>query len=147
LQYRERRRSLAREAGPLNRRLAVIVDDDPGVRGVLALLLEAEGWTVVEAQDGKVGLRLARRLAPDVIVTDLRMPRMSGMEMAESIRAASEGKRAPILAVTAAESDLRETAARSGLFVGVLTKPVRPEPFLSAVRGLAQERLPGERSV
>lgn len=116
----------------------ILVEDDPAVRGVLTLLLESEGWRVTEASDGPAGLKLVRRLEADVVVTDLRMPGMSGIQLAHEIAALPETPKVPLVAITSDASDLREAAVRSGRFVTVLSKPLRPGTFLSAVREAAQ---------
>lgn len=115
----------------------ILVEDDPSVRGVLTLLLESEGWHVTEAADGKAGLQLVRRIDADVVVTDLRMPGMSGIQLAHEIAALPHPPNVPLVAITSDASDLREAAVRSGRFVSVLSKPLRPAVFLSAVRDAA----------
>lgn len=116
----------------------ILVEDDPAVRGVLTLLLETEGWRVTEAADAKAGLVLVRRLGADVVVTDLRMPGMSGIQLAHEIAALPETPSVPLVAITSDASNLREAAVRSGRFVSVLSKPLRPAAFLTAVREAAQ---------
>lgn len=118
----------------MNRGSVIVVEDDEVVRGVLVLLLESEGWTVTEARDGEVGLRLARRLSADVVVTDLRMPGMSGLEMARRIAEMSDPSGVPIVAITSDVAELRAAAIDSGRFTRVLSKPLRPVDFLDAVR-------------
>jgi CheY-like chemotaxis protein len=113
--------------------LVLLVEDDAAVRAVVTALLEDDGWRVEEATDGVEGCELARILAPHVIVTDLSMPRMTGLEMAERLRA-GEGVLPPLVAITADDVDLRERAEESGLFVEVVRKPLDPERFLGLVR-------------
>ena len=113
----------------------VLVEDDAAVRGILRLLFESAGWDVLVAKDGALGLATAAREYPDVIVTDLRMPGMSGIDLARELAAADNGVAAiPIIAITSDTSGLREAAIRSGLFVEVLSKPLSPETLLETVR-------------
>lgn len=113
----------------------VLVEDDAAVRGILRLLFESAGWDVLVAKDGALGLATAAREDPDVIVTDLRMPGMSGIDLARELAAADNGVAAiPIIAITSDTSGLREAAIRSGLFVEVLSKPLSPETLLETVR-------------
>ena len=112
----------------------MLVEDDAGFRGVLKLLFESAGWDVLVAADGAVGLATAERMAPDVVVTDLRMPRMSGIELAAELAAASDESPVPVIAITSDTSSLREAAIRSGFFVEVLSKPVSPRTLLESVR-------------
>lgn len=112
----------------------ILVEDDPAFRGVLALLFKSAGWDVTDAADGKLGLLLARRLSPDVVVTDLRMPGMSGIQLAEEIAQADGNGSPPVIAITSDSSALRDAAVRSGFFVQVLTKPIAPDLLLETVR-------------
>lgn len=120
----------------------VLVEDDPAFRGVLTLLFKSAGWTVVGARDGKVGLELARCLSPDVVVTDLRMPGMSGIQLAEQITLMAVDRQPPVVAITSDSSNLRDAALQSGLFTEVLTKPFAPQLLLETVR----QALRGKRS-
>jgi CheY-like chemotaxis protein len=112
----------------------LLVEDDAAVRAVLSFLLQSDGWEVKEAGDGRVGLVLTRRFAPDLVVTDLRMPEMSGLELACEISAAPDLETVPVVAITANGSKLREAAEKSGHFVDVLHKPLEPSAFLEVVR-------------
>jgi CheY-like chemotaxis protein len=112
----------------------VLVEDDPAFRGILMLLFQSAGWKVVGAADGKIGLMLTRRLSPDVVVTDLRMPGMSGIQLAGEIVSSDGGGKTPVVAITSDASELRDAAVRSGLFVQVLTKPIAPDVLLQTVR-------------
>ena len=108
------------------RGLVLLADDDAGTREVVALLLEADGWTVAKAPDGREALELAVELGPDLAVVDLRMPGMSGMDLARAIAGNSEVAGLPLIAMTSDTGRLRQAAAASGLFAQVLTKPLRP---------------------
>lgn len=110
----------------------ILVEDDPGVRGVVALLLESEGWVVTPAGDASAGLMHASRARPDLLVTDLRLPGLSGIDLAERVTAEFEG--VPLVAITSDTSGIRDTAERSGLFFAVLAKPLEPTLFLQTVR-------------
>ena len=114
------------------RGLALLVEDDDAMRSVLAVLLEQDGWRVEEATDGREGRRMAIALRPRVIVTDLSMPGMGGVEMARSLQESGDAH-PPIVAVTADDSGLRREAEGSGHFVLVLPKPPDPVRLLSAI--------------
>jgi two-component system, OmpR family, response regulator len=108
----------------------LVVDDDPSVRGMLARLLHAENYNVVEAADGLDALNQCARHAVAAVVTDVRMPRMGGFELGRRI--AAEWPRVQLLFVTAyPDVDAGEVASR------VLTKPFRPQEFVAIVRSLA----------
>ena len=82
-------------------RKVVIIDDEPWTRGVIMKLvhwnrldLEAIG----EAADGEAGLELIRKVSPDIVITDVRMPRINGIELVKTLR--TEGFRIPILIIS-----------------------------------------------
>jgi len=114
--------------------LALIVEDDANVRGVLTLVLESAGWDVAVAPDGAIGCELAREHHPALVVTDLRMPRMTGIELARALTEDPRGAKIPIVAITSDGQALKSAAERSGLFEAVLTKPLAVDEFLAVIR-------------
>jgi DNA-binding NarL/FixJ family response regulator len=90
----------------------LIVDDDPGFRDAARLLLELEGYDVVgEAGDGEAGVRRAAELAPDLVLLDVQMPGMDGLEAATRITAVADG---PSVVITSSQErvDIAGTGAR-----------------------------------
>lgn len=69
-----------------SRRQILVVDDNPGVREILAMLLMRAGYDVAVAEDGIAALSQLRKILPDVVVSDLEMPRMSGFELLSVVR-------------------------------------------------------------
>jgi two-component system OmpR family response regulator len=69
-----------------DRNVALVVDDDPDTRLRIRAILRAAGWRVYEAADAERGLNLAREYVPDVILLDLALPRMSGLEMLRELK-------------------------------------------------------------
>jgi DNA-binding NarL/FixJ family response regulator len=91
----------------------LIVDDDKRFRGIARKLLECEGFDVVgEADDGQAALAAARELEPDVVLLDIQLPDLDGLEVAERI-AANRGP-AVVLTSTRDESDFGAELRRSG---------------------------------
>lgn len=78
----------------------LLVDDDKLFIESLAAMLRNAGHSVVEAFDGKQGLDFAKEQEPDLIITDVRMPNMDGLEMVENIHEADWGKTIPIIILT-----------------------------------------------
>ena len=85
---------------------ALIVDDDPEIRASLRDILGRHGWSVGEAENGRIALRLLEDMGPDVIVLDLMMPEMDGFEFLAELRARADGREIPVLVLTA--KDLTE---------------------------------------
>lgn len=113
-------------------RRVLVVDDDPLVVQVMAKLLTSMGHIVEQAHDGVTALRLAGEFAPDVILLDLVMPGMDGLDVARHLRAARWVKRPGIFAVTAFGQQAFRDAAASAGFDGYITKPVSAQD-LSAI--------------
>jgi two-component system, chemotaxis family, chemotaxis protein CheY len=83
-------------------RTILLAEDHADSREMLAVMLEMDGYRVVRAQDGVEALDLARSDAPDLIITDVNMPRMNGIDLIRAIRSVEDGLSAvPIVAITA----------------------------------------------
>ena len=114
---------------------AILVVDDRSInRTFLAALLGYAGHTVVEAVDGSEALSLARRSRPDLIITDLKMPVMDGLELGRLLRADSATADIPVIFYTAAyrEIEAREMMRSCGVD-RILPKPSEPQAILDAV--------------
>ena len=115
----------------------LIIDDDEGLRKSLTLILSDAGYEVVQAEDGEAGLGAAREEMPDIILCDVRMPKVTGMEFVERYRA--EGGEALVLVMTAYGSlDLAMEAMKKGAY-DYLPKPFGADEVLLTVRK-AEER-------
>lgn len=86
-----------------NKRTALLVDDDPDQLLVLKLLLERSGFEVEAARSGEEGLKVAQSLPLEIIICDLRMPGMGGLEMVRRVREGESGTstRVPVVILTA----------------------------------------------
>ena len=79
----------------------LVVEDTPDARALMKSILELSGFKVVLAVDGIDGIEQSKKESPDLIITDLAMPRLNGIKMIRQLRAMPEFKTTPILAVTA----------------------------------------------
>jgi DNA-binding response OmpR family regulator len=112
-------------------RTILVVDDEPTQREMLAEALEAEGFTIVTAADGRAALAKFREARPDLILLDLMLPELSGIEVCRIIRAESG---VPILMLTAKDSELDKVV---GLELGAddyVTKPFSLRELIARVR-------------
>jgi DNA-binding response OmpR family regulator len=124
----------------------LVVDDEPGIRLALQALLESSGFEVVEAEDGRVGLRLVHEERPDLVVLDVAMPVLDGWKTLERIRDMSD---VPVLMLTAHCQELEKVR---GLLSGAddyLTKPFGNQELLARVKVLLKRaaRRPAVREV
>ena len=110
----------------------LVVEDTFDTRRLVKTMLTLEGYTVYEAADGKEGLAQAQGMHPDMIVTDIRMPEMSGIEMVTRIRQDQRFAKTPILVLSAFGDEI--TRAINAGANGALLKPVMPENIIRAVK-------------
>lgn len=99
----------------------LVVEDDPWIRSLMADLLAGEGYQVVQAADGKVGLSLAREHDPDVILLDLAMPEKSGLDVLHELKSSKPTRDIPVLVVSAYAMLMMGSDARRA--DGVIQKP------------------------
>jgi two-component system sensor histidine kinase/response regulator len=116
------------------------VEDDEEVRQTVADTLDLNGYECLQASDGHDGLTLARRHRPDVIVTDLEMPRIDGFELLRQIRAEEELRTIPVIVVTA---KVDRTASRRGMDLGAddyITKPFTEAELIQSIQARMEKK-------
>ena len=114
----------------------LVVDDDPSVRGLLTLQLELAGYDVDSVADGQSALDATTALRPDLVVLDLMMPRLSGWEVLERLRAGPDTRSTPVVVLSARDlPDDRHRARELGAS-SVLSKPHDEDVLLSTVAAL-----------
>jgi CheY-like chemotaxis protein len=116
----------------------LIVEDEPVLRGLLTELLASEGYQVIAADDGLDAVSVLYGGRPSLVLLDLVLPRMNGLEVLAQIRAESSLADIPIVAMSAA-ADLLERAIATGAD-GVLQKPATAEQVVAAVRAAVSPR-------
>ncbi|NET08577.1 MAG: response regulator [Symploca sp. SIO2B6] len=114
----------------------LIVDDNPDLRGYIASVLKQAGYQVSTARNGLEGLQVIQERRPNLVLTDLMMPQMSGLELIQHVRQNHEVKGTPIILVTAkADEDTRIEGTEKGADA-YLSKPFNHRELLAAVRNL-----------
>lgn len=108
----------------------LLVDDEPHITHVLSRRLERRGYAVRVARDGQEGLRLAGEWRPHLIISDLQMPRLDGLSMAERLRAAAETEWTPIIMISGRGFLLDADRLRRTNITEVLEKPFSAEAVL-----------------
>lgn len=114
----------------------LIVDDEPDILEFLEYNLRKEGFEVVVASDGEEGIIVAEREKPDLIILDIMMPKMDGVEVCRQLRAKPEFDKTVIAFLTAREEDYSQIAALENGGDDYITKPIRPRVFISRIRAL-----------
>ena len=122
-------------AGPLGGRV-LVVEDSPTIQEVVKYFLELEGFDVVVAENGLVGLEMALREPPDVIVSDVNMPGMGGMAMVKALRAEPRTSRVRILMLTSESSVESETEGLAAGADDYILKPVDAKRLAARVKAL-----------
>jgi DNA-binding response OmpR family regulator len=92
----------------------LIVEDNADLRDLLAIFLKMEGFAVRTAEDGEAGLRMIHQQPPDLVITDLAMPKLDGISMIRELRRSPETKNLPVLVLTAYCGDKGNEAMEAG---------------------------------
>lgn len=124
----------------------LLVDDENDVLDFMKYNLEKEGFWVYTANDGLEGIQLARKVNPHVIILDLMMPKLDGIETCRELRTMPEFKNTVIAFLTARDEDYSQIA---GFEVGAddyITKPIKPRVFISRIRALLRRLETNEAS-
>jgi two-component system, cell cycle response regulator DivK len=112
------------------------IEDNPANRMIVRDLLEFQGYQVVEISNGEEALAAAERERPDLILMDIQLPRISGLEASRRIKAREDLRRIPIIAVTSfalSGDDQRAAAAGCDAYIA---KPYRPRDLLQLIKSL-----------
>jgi signal transduction histidine kinase/CheY-like chemotaxis protein len=100
----------------------LVVEDDDAIREMISRTLEKEGWTVDQAQNGRVGLERIAAATPGLILLDLMMPEMDGFEFIEALRKNESWRKIPVVVVTAMDLGEKERKLLNGQVEGILRK-------------------------
>jgi two-component system alkaline phosphatase synthesis response regulator PhoP len=130
-------------AGALAQKV-LLVDDEQDIVDLLKYNLEREGYHVLTALNGKDAIKLAKANRPDLIVLDIMMPGMDGVEVCTLLRQQQEFKNTLITFLTARGEDYSQIAGFDAGADDYITKPVRPKVFVSKVKALLK-RSSGDR--
>ncbi|MDP4710774.1 MAG: response regulator transcription factor [Saprospiraceae bacterium] len=114
----------------------LIVDDEPDILEFLEYNLVKEGFHVVTAADGEEALKVAEKEKPDLIILDIMMPKIDGVEVCRQLRAKPAFDHTLIAFLTAREEDYSQIAALDVGGDDYITKPIRPRVFVSRIKAL-----------
>lgn len=112
----------------------LICDDEAHIRRMVAARLRDEGYTVLEGRDGEQAFQIASQSPPDLVVTDLQMPYMSGIELAAALRNQATTAQVPVVMLTARGHVLGEEELKKTNIVRLLAKPFSARELATHVR-------------
>ena len=114
----------------------LVVDDEMYIVNILDFTLAGEGWEVVSANNGEDALRTLLKFEPDLVILDVMMPRMDGVEVCRAIKAREESASTPVIMLTAKDREKdKDDALEAGADL-YLTKPFSPQRLVQEIRNL-----------
>ena len=123
-------------------RKILVIDDNPDTRDLTHLHLTTEGFVVVVASDVREGLYMAVAEQPDLIITDISLPDINGIDLIKQLSAQPELNNVPILVLTAYGDEEMDKAIRAGAY-RAMGKPVHLDSLMAEVRQMLAESEPG----
>ena len=118
--------------------LVLIVEDNEKNMKLARDVLQAKGYSTVEAVTGEEGVKLAKERTPDLILMDIQLPGISGIEAFKQIRGNASTKGIPVIALTASVTPTDRTAISAAGFDAFLGKPINLKEFLDTVKRLVE---------
>ena len=118
----------------------LIIEDERGLTDVLTYNLEREGYEVLVAHDGQEGLRKAQMQLPDMILLDLMLPKMDGLEVCRELRAGERTRHVPILMLTAKAEETDQVVGFSLGADDYVTKPFSVKVLVQRIKALQRRR-------
>ena len=116
----------------------LVVDDERLIADTLAAILEEHGFVAMQAYSGEEAMSVAATMRPDIVLSDVLMPGISGIEMAIRIKQTLAGTRVVLLSGQASTAELMHEAANAGHNFELLAKPIHPEELVSRLKQLLQ---------
>ena len=123
----------------------LLVDDEPDIIEILSFNLKQEGYNVFSASNGKQAIDKARKIKPHLIIMDVMMPVMNGIESCELIREDKTINDVVIMFLTARGEDFSQLAAFDAGADDYVTKPVKPKIFISKVKAMLRRKIESQK--
>ena len=131
----------------MSQQTILYIEDNEYNRKLVRQLMSRTSYRLIEAVDGEAGLTLARRELPDLVLMDVQLPKMSGLEATRALKADARTSHIPVIVITSfALSGDREKATEAGA-TGYIAKPYSPRELLALVRRYLPETGSSESGV
>lgn len=111
----------------------LVVDDSASMKKMVTFTLQSAGHTIVEADNGAAALAIAQKQATDLVLTDVNMPQMNGIELCKKLRSLPNYKFTPVLMLTTESGMDQKSAGKEAGATGWIVKPFNPDQFLKTV--------------
>ncbi len=115
-------------------RVIMTADDSASMRQMVSFTLQQAGYDVVEAEDGQDALNKLEGSGVNMLITDLNMPNMDGLELIRQIRSKPEFKFMPIVMLTTESQDDKKQAGKAAGATGWIVKPFKPDQLLAVIK-------------
>jgi two-component system alkaline phosphatase synthesis response regulator PhoP len=125
----------------------LIIDDEADIRMLIRYNLEKEGFTVLDADNGEKGIELAKQHVPDLILLDVMMPVMDGIETCERLRKIQELSNCMICFLTARSEEYSQIAGLDAGADDYITKPIKPKLLISRISAILRRKEKSAASV
>jgi DNA-binding response OmpR family regulator len=124
----------------LPKKRILVVEDEPAIRAMLRKRLEANGYELMDAEDGEEGLTLARREKPDLILLDLMLPKRDGYSVCRLLKFDQRYRHIPVVMLTARAQDKDRRLGQQTGADAYVTKPFDATELLAVVTGLLKDK-------
>jgi CheY-like chemotaxis protein len=132
---------LPKDANDVSGELILIVEDQPLNRKLVRDVLQARGYRTLESETGEEGVQLARTLRPALVLMDIQLPGINGIEALRQLRADAATRSIPVIAVTASAMQQNRQQILEAGFDAYQPKPIDVKAFLLAVRDVLDRRV------
>lgn len=122
----------------------LLVDDEPDILEILSYSLESGGFKIYKANNGLEAIEIAEKIIPDLIIMDVMMPKMNGIEACDRIRKSNNLKDVIITFLSARSEDFSKIAGFEAGADDYITKPIKPKVLLSKVKALLRRKNSGD---
>lgn len=123
----------------MTKKKILVVDDEIHIVHVVAIKFRKNGFDVITTDNGASAFKLACEQKPDIIVTDLQMPQMTGLELVQNLRAEPETSNIPVIMLTARGFALEDEQREKLQVTEVLSKPFSPKELLRTVEDVLHQ--------